>query len=116
MPSKAQSLDATRNWDYRYPAQQTARPLVDLINKKRAGQPIAKRDRPVAGNVVDLMEALRRSLGGAPAQQKTAKKSGRKPRKASSGQNEMLMPIAGKKQAKETAAKKTTSKPQRKSA
>ena len=37
--------------------------LVDLINKKRAGQPIAKRDRPVAGNVVDLMEALRRSAG-----------------------------------------------------
>jgi hypothetical protein len=37
--------------------------LVDLINRKRAGQPIAKRDRPVAGNVVDLMEALRRSVG-----------------------------------------------------
>jgi DNA end-binding protein Ku len=37
--------------------------LVDLINKKRAGQPIAKRDRPVAGNVVDLMEAQRRSVG-----------------------------------------------------
>jgi DNA end-binding protein Ku len=90
--------------------------LVDLINKKRAGQPIAKRDRPVAGNVVDLMEALRRSVGGAPAQRKTSKKSGRKPRKASSGQKEMLMPIAGKKQAKETAAKKTTSRPQRKSA
>jgi DNA end-binding protein Ku len=90
--------------------------LVDLINKKRAGQPIAKRDRPVAGNAVDLMEALRRSVGGAPAQQKTAKKSGRKPRKASSGQKEMLMPIAGKKQAKETAAKKTTSRPQRTSA
>jgi DNA end-binding protein Ku len=35
--------------------------LVDLINKERAGQPIAKRDRPVAGNVVDLMEALRRA-------------------------------------------------------
>ena len=90
--------------------------LVDLINKKRAGQPIAKRDRPVAGNVVDLMEALRRSVGGAPAQRKTSKKSGRKPRKASSGQKEMLMPIAGKKQVKETAAKKTTSRPQRKSA
>jgi DNA end-binding protein Ku len=37
--------------------------LVDLINKKRAGQPIAKRDRPVAGDVIDLMEALRRSVG-----------------------------------------------------
>lgn len=36
---------------------------MDLINKKRAGLLIAKRDRPVAGNVVDLMEALRRSGG-----------------------------------------------------
>src|SRR6202047_4672647 len=48
--------------------------LVDLINKKRAGQPIAKKERPAGGNVVDLMEALRRSVGGAePA--KTSKAS-----------------------------------------
>jgi DNA end-binding protein Ku len=37
--------------------------LVDLINKKRAGQPITKKHRPAGGNVVDLMEALRRSVG-----------------------------------------------------
>jgi DNA end-binding protein Ku len=42
-------------------------------------------------------------------------KSSKKPRKAS-GQKEMLMPIEGKKPAKEAAAKKTASKPQRKSA
>src|SRR5450755_307001 len=35
--------------------------LVDLINKKRAGQPLAKKDRPAGANVVDLMEALRRT-------------------------------------------------------
>jgi DNA end-binding protein Ku len=52
---------------------------VDLINKKRAGQPIAKRDRPVAGNVVDLMEALRRSICGAPAQEKTARSLAKSP-------------------------------------
>jgi DNA end-binding protein Ku len=87
--------------------------LVDLINKKRAGQPITKKDRPAGGNVVDLMEALRRSVGGAePA--KTSKAS-KKPRKAASGQKEMLMPIEGKK-ANETPAKKSASKPQRKSA
>jgi DNA end-binding protein Ku len=87
--------------------------LVDLINKKRAGEPIAKKDRPAGGNVVDLMEALRRSVGGAePA--KTSKAS-KKPRKSASGQKEMLMPIEGKK-AKETPAKKSASKPQRKSA
>jgi DNA end-binding protein Ku len=57
--------------------------LVDFINKKRAGQPIAKKDRPAGGNVVDLMEALRRSVGGAePAK---ASKPSKKPRKAASG-------------------------------
>jgi DNA end-binding protein Ku len=82
-------------------------------HKKRAGQPITKKDRPAGGNVVDLMEALRRSVGGAePA--KTSKAS-KKPRKAASGQKEMLMPIEGKK-ANETPAKKSASKPQRKSA
>ena len=80
----------------------------------RSVQGQKEKNSPVAGNVVDLMEALRRSICGAPAQEKTAKKSGKKPRKASSGQKEMLMPIAGKKR-KETSAK-TTSKPQRKSA
>jgi DNA end-binding protein Ku len=60
------------------------------------------------------MEALRRSVGkhGAPAK---ATKPVKKPRKAASGQKEMLMPISGKKQAKETVAKKPA-KPQRKSA
>jgi DNA end-binding protein Ku len=87
--------------------------LVDLINKKRAGQPITKRDRPAGDNVVDLMEALRRSVG-APEPAKASKPS-KKPRKAASGQKEMLMPIEGNK-AKETPAKKTASKPQRKSA
>ncbi len=98
--------------------------LVDLINSKRAGKPIAPKERPRGDNVVDLMEALRRSVGGSagPAKasnevpNKAPKKSGKKPRKAASGQKEMLMPIAGKKPAKETAAKKPTAKPQRKSA
>jgi DNA end-binding protein Ku len=85
--------------------------LVDLINTKRAGQPITRKARPAGGNVVDLMEALRRSVGEAePA------KSGKRPRKASTGQKEMLMPIEGKKGGKEAAAKKSSAKPQRKSA
>jgi DNA end-binding protein Ku len=37
-------------------------------------------------------------------------------RKAAAGQKEMLMPIAGKKPAKEAGAKKSAAKPQRKSA
>ena len=40
----------------------------------------------------------------------------KKSKKASAGQKEMLMPIAGKKPAKETPAKKAAAKPQRKSA
>jgi DNA end-binding protein Ku len=87
--------------------------LVDLINKKRSGQPITPKERPAAGNVVDLMEALRRSVGG--AELAKASKPSKKPRKAVSGQKEMLMPIEGKK-AKDTPAKKSASKPQRKSA
>ncbi|MGJ4941432.1 Ku protein [Bradyrhizobium sp. HKCCYLS1011] len=90
--------------------------LIDLINQKRAGKPITPKERPAASNVVDLMEALRRSVGGATAETKTPKKTAKKPRKAAAGQKEMLMPIAGKKPAKEAAEKKPTARPQRKSA
>jgi len=96
--------------------------LVDLINQKRAGKPITPKERPKGENVVVLMEALRRSVGGCVAEP-TAKSSGKespgkaakKPRKAAAGQKEMLMPIEGKKQ-KAAAAKKSASKPQRRSA
>src|SRR5579863_1092906 len=91
--------------------------LIDLINQKRPGKPITPKERPRGDNVVDLMEALRRSVGGGPAAEtKAPKKSGKKPRKAAAGQKEMLMPIAGKKQAKESATKKPSAKPHRKSA
>jgi hypothetical protein len=42
--------------------------LINLINRKRAGKPITPKERPAAGNVVDLMEALRRSVGGVAAE------------------------------------------------
>jgi DNA end-binding protein Ku len=89
--------------------------LIDLINQKRAGKPITPKERPRGENVVDLMEALRRSVGGAAAETKGPKKSVKKPRQAAAGQKEMLMPIAGKKP-KEAAAKKPAARPQRKSA
>src|ERR1700759_3705849 len=90
--------------------------LVDLINSKRAGKPITPKERPRGENVVDLMEALRKSVGGAAAEPKAAKKPAKKPRKAAADQKEMLMPIEGKKQAKEIAAKKPAARSQRKSA
>ena len=90
--------------------------LVDLINQKRAGKPITPKERPRGDNVVDLMEALRRSVGGVSAAPATSKKAAKKPKKTASGQKEMLMPITGKKPAKATAAKRPSAKPQRQSA
>jgi DNA end-binding protein Ku len=88
--------------------------LIDLINQKRDGKAIRPKERPKGENVVDLMEALRLSVGGAVAETKPPKKPVKK--KVASGQKEMLMPIAGKKQAKETAAKKPAARAHRKSA
>jgi DNA end-binding protein Ku len=90
--------------------------LVDLINQKRAGKPITPTERPRGENVVDLMDALRKSVGGATAEAKAPKKPAKKAKKASAGQKEMLMPIAGKKPAKEAAVKKPTAGARRKSA
>ncbi|MCK1362289.1 Ku protein [Bradyrhizobium sp. 199] len=94
--------------------------LIELINEKRAGKVIQPKERPKGENVVDLMEALRRSVGkeaGKQAAPVKADKPAKKPKKAAAGQKEMLMPIAGKKAAaKETSAKKQASGARRKSA
>jgi DNA end-binding protein Ku len=72
----------------------------------RAGKPITPKERPRGEKVFDLMEALRRSVGGAAAESSAPKKSDKKPRKAAAGQKERLMPISGNKTTKEAAAKK----------
>ena len=80
---------------------------------------IQPKERPKGENVVDLMEALRRSVGkaaGKEAAPAKADKPAKKPKKAAAGQKEMLMPIAGKKQPKEAAAKKPATGARRKSA
>ena len=68
--------------------------------QKRSGKPIAAKARPKGENVVDLMDALKRSIannrGAEPAK-------GKKPRKAAAGQEEMLLPISGKRAAKAEA-------------
>ena len=84
--------------------------LVDLINNKRNGLPAAKAAPKTGGNVINLMDALKRSLTGekqapAKAQPKAPEKAkGKKPKKAAAGQREMLLPISGggKRAAKET--------------
>jgi DNA end-binding protein Ku len=72
--------------------------LTELIDQKRAGKPIAAKPRPKGENVVDLMDALKKSL----ASERTAPQAvhGKKPRKAAAGQKEMLLPISGKRTAK----------------
>jgi len=50
---------------------------------------IAAKPRPRGENVVDLMDALKKSIAG-----ESAAPKGTKPRKASAGQKEMLLPIA----------------------
>jgi DNA end-binding protein Ku len=76
--------------------------LTELINAKRNGRTISPRPRPKGENVVDLMDALKQSLN------REAPAKGKKQRKASAGQKEMLLPIEGKK----PPAKKAT-KPER---
>src|ERR1700682_2272889 len=75
--------------------------LAELINQKRAGKAIAAKPRPRGENVVDLMDALKRSIG----QAETAPAMGKKPRKAAAGQKEMLLPISSKRAAKEDGKK-----------
>lgn len=79
--------------------------LIEVIKKKQAHVPLKKAgDRPSAPkNVVNLMDALRRSVANDTG--KSAKTS--KPKKRAAGQGEMLMSIAGSK----SAAKKAVSQP-----
>ncbi|MBR0717678.1 Ku protein [Bradyrhizobium liaoningense] len=73
--------------------------LIDLINKKRNGLPVAKAAPKTAGNVINLMDALKKSLASekeaAPAVAKANGKA-KKTKKRIEGQREMLLPIAGK--------------------
>ena len=82
--------------------------LTELIDAKRQGKTIGKKPRPSGENVVDLMDALKRSLAT------EAAPKGRKPRKAAAGQKEMLLPIEGKKPAAKKAAKSERSAGRRK--
>ena len=88
--------------------------LIDLINKKRSGvRPTAKSAPKTGGNVINLIEALKRSLASEQQSAPLARAKGKKPRKAAAGQREMLLPISGsgKRAAKEEPKK--TEKPAR---
>jgi DNA end-binding protein Ku len=100
--------------------------LEEVIEAKSAGRPVKEEEAPVPdrGEVVDLMEALRRSVADAKARrgenaEPAARKSTAKKAAAKSAAKPPAKSAASKKAApaKKTAAKKTAKKtPARKSA
>jgi DNA end-binding protein Ku len=92
--------------------------LVDLINRKRSGIPISTKAAPKAtSNVINLMDALKRSLANERQSPGLQKAKVKKSKKRIEGQREMLLPISGKRatkeEAKAPASKKTTRAPAR---
>jgi len=82
--------------------------LVELLNQKRKGEPLRTAVKPRdTGNVINLMDALRKSLtsDGKSSSQSSAKNA--KSKKPAAGQREMLMAIAGKGEGKKAAAKES---------
>jgi DNA end-binding protein Ku len=95
LQSKATDFDPSQFVDHYEEA------VVDMLKKKQAGMPVS-RDHvaPTPQNVVNLMDALRRSI----AQEQAASAPPKKGRKRAEGQSEMLLPIPGRK-GKEATAK-----------
>ncbi len=89
--------------------------LIELINKKRAGKTIsAPTTSRTSGNVIDLMDALRKSLKGEPKAAPAIKP--KKGKKRVTGQKEMLLSISGKGGAAAATERKKAEKPQRSTA
>ena len=86
--------------------------LVELLRKKQAHIPVKKgREEFVAPpNVINLMDALRRSVE---AERQAPAAQFKKARKRVEGQKEMLFPIEGKETAREGGKKAKTSRPLR---
>jgi DNA end-binding protein Ku len=81
--------------------------LVELLNQKRKGEPVRTAAKPRdTGNVINLMDALRKSLDDVGKGDGSQSAKGRKSKKAAAGQREMLMAIPGKGEGKAKAAAK----------
>ncbi len=82
--------------------------VVEMLKKKQAGIPAPREHAaPRPQNVVNLMDALRRSIAEEKRRPPAPAKKGRK---RIAGQSEMLLPIPGKK-GKEAAASKPVARP-----
>jgi DNA end-binding protein Ku len=88
--------------------------LVELLNQKRKGEPVRTVAKPRdTGNVINLMDALRKSLDGVGKDNSSQSAKGRKSKKGASGQREMLMAIPGKGEGKAKVAAKEPKRPTR---
>jgi hypothetical protein len=76
------------------------------LREKRSGKPIAAKARPKGENVVDLMDALKRSIANDRGSEPV---KGKRPCKAAAGQKEMLLPISGKRAAKRRSKERQVS-------
>jgi DNA end-binding protein Ku len=85
--------------------------LKELLRKKQKGEKIERVKEPSRTNVVNLMDALRKSV----AEEKKPATKTKKVRKRIAGQSEMLLPIQGDK-GKETAKHVTRSRAKQKKA
>src|SRR6058998_271860 len=59
--------------------------LIDLINKKRSGAPIAKAAPKTGGNVINLMDALKKSIANEKDAAPAARNEARNEAKAAKG-------------------------------
>jgi DNA end-binding protein Ku len=104
----AEHILATKTGDFD-PAQFKDRyeeAVVELIRKKRENIPVkTEKEAPAAPNVINLMDALRRSVQQAGAAPPPAE--AKKGKRRVEGQKEMLLPIEGKKPAREAAKRPT---------
>jgi DNA end-binding protein Ku len=88
--------------------------LVELLNQKRKGEPVRTAVKPRdTGNVINLMDALRKSLNSDGKTSAQSSSRAKKPKKPAAGQKEMLMAIAGKGESKPKAAAKDTKRTSR---
>jgi DNA end-binding protein Ku len=88
--------------------------LVELLNQKRKGEPVRTTAKPRdSGNVINLMDALRKSLNDVGTDNSSQSAKGRKSTKAASGQREMLMAMPGKGKGKAKVAAKEPKRPKR---
>ena len=100
LQSKAADFDPSQFVDHYEEA------VVEMLKKKQAGLAVSREQAPArTHNVVNLMDALRRSI----AQDQAASARPAKGRKRIDGQAEMLLPIAGK--AKKAVVAKSTVRP-----